>query len=80
VGFKGRGDDDVLPGGQAEALGYLAQVDVGLAFGLGRSVEEEVFPQMLLATTHLRIDGAIERKSYALYYLYYECITSPFFV
>lgn len=29
------GDDDVLAGAQAEALGHLAQVDVGLAAGLG---------------------------------------------
>jgi len=35
VGLVGGRHDDVFPGAQAEALGHLAQVDVGLAAGLG---------------------------------------------
>ena len=64
MGFKGRGDDHVLPGGQAEALGDLPQVDVGLALGRGLGVEEEFFSQMLLAAMHLRVDTT----SYLLHY------------
>ena len=57
VGVKGGGDDHVLPGGQAEPLGDLPQVDVGLALGRGLGVEEELFPQVLLAATHLSVES-----------------------
>ena len=49
----GGGHDDVLPGAQAEALGHLAQVDVGLASGLGRVCQEEVLLHVLLVAVHL---------------------------
>ena len=48
------GDDDVLPGAQAEALRHLAQVDVGLAASFGGAVEEEVLLHVLLVAVHLR--------------------------
>lgn len=47
------GDDDVLPGGQAETLAQLAQVDVGLAASLGGVGQEEVLLQVLLVPMHL---------------------------
>lgn len=49
------GHDDVLPGAQAEALGHLAQVDVGLAAGFGGVEEEEVLLHVLLVPVHLGI-------------------------
>lgn len=47
------GDDDVLSGAQTEALGHLAQVDVGLAASFGGAVEEEVLLHVLLVAMHL---------------------------
>lgn len=47
------GNDDVLPRGQAEALGHLAQVDVGLAASFGGAEQEEVFLHVLLVPVHL---------------------------
>lgn len=47
------GDDDVLAGAQAEALGHLAQVDVGLAASLGGVEQEEVLLHVLLVAVHL---------------------------
>lgn len=53
MGFKGRGDDDILSWRQTESLCYLPQVYVGLAFGFGGCVQEEVLLQMLIQPTHL---------------------------
>lgn len=53
VGLVGGGHDDVLAGRQAEALGHLPHVDVGLAPGLGGVVQEEVLLQVLLVPVHL---------------------------
>lgn len=47
------GDNDVLPGTQAEALGHLAQVDVGLAASFGGAEQEEVLLHVLLVPMHL---------------------------
>lgn len=47
------GDDDILPGAQAETLGHLAQVDVGLAASLGGAEQEEVLLHVLLVPVHL---------------------------
>lgn len=57
MGFKGRGDDDVLSRRQAKSLRHLPQVDVGLAFGFGGRVQEEVLLQMLIPPAHLRTTG-----------------------
>lgn len=53
MGFEGRGEDDVLSRGQTETCRDLSQVNVGLAFGFGGRVEEEVLLQMLILSTHL---------------------------
>lgn len=47
------GDDDILSGAQAEALGHFAQVDVGLAASLGGVEQEEVLLHVLLVPMHL---------------------------
>lgn len=47
------GDDDVLPRAQAETLGHLAQVDVGLAASFGGAEQEEVLLHVLLVPMHL---------------------------
>lgn len=47
------GDDDILPGAQAETLGHLAQVDVGLAASFGGAEQEEVLLHVLLVPMHL---------------------------
>lgn len=47
------GDDDVLPGAQAETLSHLTQVDVGLAASLGGVEQEEVLLHVLLVPVHL---------------------------
>lgn len=57
MGFKGRGDDDVLSRRQAESLCHLPQVDVGLAFRFGGRVEEEVLLQVLIPPAHLQTTG-----------------------
>lgn len=53
MGLVGGGDDDILAGRQAEALGHLPHVDVGFASGLGGIVQEEVLLQVLLIPVHL---------------------------
>lgn len=54
VGLIGGGHNDVLSGGQAEALGHLPHVNVGSAPSLGGIVQEEVLLQVLLVSMHLR--------------------------
>lgn len=54
MGLVGGGYNDILAGGQAEALGHLPHVDVGFASGLGGVVQEEVLLQVLLIAMHLR--------------------------
>lgn len=56
MGLKGCGDDDVLSWGQAETLCYLSKVDVGLAFSFGGCVQEKVLLQVLILSTHLRME------------------------
>lgn len=56
------GNDDVLSGGQAETLGHLAQVDVGLAASLGGVEQEEVLLHVLLVPVHLGEDGGEATK------------------
>lgn len=51
------GDDDVLAGTEAEALGHLAQVDVGLAASFGGAEQEEVLLHVLLVPMHLWREG-----------------------
>lgn len=53
MGFKGRGDDDILSWRQPKTLCHLSQVNVGLAFSFGGCVQEEVLLQMLILFTHL---------------------------
>ncbi len=53
MGFKGRGDDDILSWRQTESLRHLPQVNVGLAFSFGGCVQEEVLWQMWMLSTHL---------------------------
>lgn len=53
VGFKGRGDDDILSRRQAKSLRHFSQVDVSLAFRFGDRVQEEVLLQMLILPAHL---------------------------
>lgn len=72
--LKGGGDDRVLSRRQAEPLGHLSQVDVGLTLGFGRRVEEEVLVQMLVLSAHLkRKKAALLKKNYTERILYY-CI------
>lgn len=59
MGFKGRGDDDILSRRQAKSLRHFPQVDVSLAFGFGGRVQEKVLLQMLILPTHLE---TIEEK------------------
>lgn len=56
------GNDDVLSGAQAETLGHLAQVDVGLAASFGGVEEEEVLLHVLLVPVHLEGDNGEGRK------------------
>lgn len=56
MGFKGRGDDDILSWRQMNSLRYLPQVNVGLAFSFGGCVQEEVLLQMLILSTHLWVE------------------------
>ena len=53
------GNDDVLPGAQAETLSHLAQVDVGLAAGFGGVEQEEVLLHVLLVPVHLEEGGKV---------------------
>lgn len=53
MGFKGRGDDDILSRRQAKSLCHFPQVDVSLAFRFGGRVQKEVLLQMLIPPAHL---------------------------
>lgn len=48
------GNDDVLSGAQAETLGHLPQVDVGLTASLRGVEQEEVLLHVLLVAMHLK--------------------------
>lgn len=65
MGLVRGGDDDVLPGAEAEALRHLAQVDVGLAARLGGAVQKEVLLHVLLVAVHLREGGGKGANSQA---------------
>lgn len=54
MGLVGGRYNDVLTGGQAEALGNFPHIDIGFASGLGGVVQEEVLLQVLLIPVHLR--------------------------
>lgn len=54
MGLVGGGHNDVLAGGQAEALRHFPHVDIGFASGLGGVVQEKVLLQVLLIPMHLR--------------------------
>lgn len=56
MGFKGRGDDDILSRRQAKSFRHFPQVDVSLAFGFGGRVQEEVLLQVLILPAHLETD------------------------
>lgn len=56
MGLKGGGDDGVLSLRQVHTLRHLPQVNVGLAFGFGGGVQEEVLLQVLILSAHLRME------------------------
>lgn len=51
VRLKGRGNDEVFPRGEAEAVGHLPQVDEGLRASCWEVPEEELFFQVHLPFT-----------------------------
>lgn len=61
VGLEGGGDDQVLPGGQAQARAHLPQVDEGLGARTRRMAQKEIFLQVdILAASELA--GAEDTK------------------
>lgn len=56
------GDDDILARGEAETLGHLPQVDVGLTARLGGVEQEEVLLHVLLVAVHLQVEGGGNSK------------------
>lgn len=68
VGLEGGGDDEVLPGGQANAGAHLSQVDEGLRASARLVAQKEIFLQMdILTASVLRAAGGNTRVKVTLY-------------